>query len=75
MIELDEATAIVLLDIVETLSGPFSDEEAVSLLRKGRFAHPRLVEAFALAEVDPDEVPMPEIPLMVPGSKAINSPT
>lgn len=70
MIELPESVAVVLLDMAEALSGPLSDKEAAFALREARYVMPHLIAAFETAGMDPNEVEFPEIPLMVPGSKA-----
>jgi hypothetical protein len=72
MIELDDDTSAVVLAILDALQGPMDGEAAALVLRQARFALPRLEQAFADAEIDPDDLAMPDIPLMVPGSKHIS---
>ena len=70
MIELDDDTSAVILAILDALHGPMDGETAAMVLRQARFALPRMEQAFADAGIDPEDLAMPDIPLMVPGSKS-----
>lgn len=71
MIELDEGTAAILLDMAEMLSGPLDSEGAVDCLLMARAAKPVLQEAFEHAGTDPEQVERPPLGKIVPGSKAL----
>ena len=69
-IVLTPEVAAVALDIAELFCGPVSPDDAAFALRQARYLFPKLEAAFKAAKVDPEEVERPEIPFMVPGSKA-----
>jgi hypothetical protein len=71
-ITLSVEDAAVVFDLAEGLSGPVSPGDAAFMLRQARYLLPKLVAAFEAADIVPDEVERPEIPFMVPGSKAIS---
>jgi hypothetical protein len=64
MISLPEDIALVALDMAERLAGPVSPEEASFAIRQAQYLVPLLHEAFAEAGLDPEEMDLPEIPLM-----------
>ena len=70
MIELPDDLSVVILDMVESLCGPMSAMQSAKVLREARYVLPRLIAGFAEAEVEPNEVTFPVIPLLVPGEKA-----
>ena len=70
-ITLTAENAAVVLDIVDLLSGPVGPEQAAYALRQARFLVPIMEAAFEQAGIeDIDAIERPEIPFMVPGSKA-----
>ena len=64
MINLPDDVALVVLDMAERMSGPISPEEASFAIRMAQYLVPLLHEAFADAGIDPEEMDLPQIPLM-----------
>ena len=59
-----------MLDIAESMCGPMTYEQIGFNFRAARYLAPELLNAFEAAGIDPSEIERPEIPLIVPGSKA-----
>jgi len=70
MITLPDEVAVAVLDLAEAMTNPTTPEQIAFNLRVAAFLLPQMEMAFAEADVDPDEVERPEIPLLVAGSKA-----
>lgn len=70
MILLPDEVAVAVLDLAEAMTNPTTPEQIAFNLRVAAYLLPEMYTAFEEAEVDPDEVERPDIPLLVVGSKA-----
>jgi len=68
-IELTPEDARCALEITDLMSGALGTEDVVKVIRMAKYLTPVLEKAFEAAGLDPNEVDLPEVPKLVPGSE------